>query len=112
MEQKEIQQKNKNLLKKKAKSGLIVSSISSVGYCLGNLFKIIPIIGQIPGKLIDTNVAEISINRIGKYTIEYCEKLFQQNLLIDYAINAINYINVEIEELLNISNTFKNSCLK
>ena len=56
-------------------------------------------------------LAAISINRIGKYTIDYCEKLFQLNLLIEYVINAINSINMGIDELLNISSTFKNSCL-
>ena len=100
------------IIKESAKSGLIVTSISAVGYFLGNALKAIPIIGQIPGGLIDATVAGISINRIGKFTIDYCEKLFQQNLLIDYIKNAINSINMGIDELLNISNTFKNSCFK
>ena len=48
------------LIKEWTKSGLIVSSISSVGSCLGNLLKIIPIIGQIPGGLIDETSSDIN----------------------------------------------------
>ena len=91
-----------------SKSNIIVTSISVAGYVLGNLLKLIPIIGQIPGLIIDGSIAGISINRIGKYTIDYCEQLFHQNLLIDYIKNAINSINMGIDELLNISSKFKN----
>ena len=98
----------KQIIIESSKSGLIVTSISAAGYFLGNLLKIIPIIGQIPGGIINATIAGISINRIGKYTIDYCEELFHQNLLIDYIKNAINSINMGIDELLNISNKFKN----
>ena len=91
-----------------SKSGLIVTSIFGAGYALGNLLKTIPIIGQIPGGIINSTIAAISINRIGKYTIDYCEQLFHQNLFIDYIKNAIKSINMGIDELLNISNKFKN----
>ena len=91
-----------------SKSGLIVTSIFGAGYALGNLLKTIPIIGQIPGGIINATIGAISINRIGKYTIDYCEQLFHQNLFIDYIKNAIKSINMGIDELLNISNKFKN----
>jgi GTP-binding protein EngB required for normal cell division/uncharacterized protein (DUF697 family) len=80
-----------------------VTSISIEGYFLGNILKIIPIIGQISGGIITAK----SINRIGKYTIDYCEKLFEKNF-IDYILSAIDSINMGIDELLNISNKFKN----
>jgi GTPase Era involved in 16S rRNA processing/uncharacterized protein (DUF697 family) len=79
------------------------TSISIKGYFLGNILKIIPIFGQISGGII----SGISINRIGKYTIDYCEKLFEKNF-IDYILSAIDSINMGIDELLNISNKFKN----
>ena len=98
----------KHFIIESSKSGLIVTSISLAGYALGNLLKTIPIIGQIPGGIINSAIAAISINRIGKYTIDYCEQLFHQNLFIDYIKNAIQSINMGIDELLNISNKFKN----
>ena len=98
----------KHFIIESSKSGLIVTSISLAGYALGNLLKTIPIIGQIPGGIINSTIAAISINRIGKYTIDYCEQLFHQNLFIDYIKNAIQSINMGIDELLNISNKFKN----
>ena len=98
----------KQIIIESSKSGIIVTSISAAGYVLGNLLKLIPIIGQIPGGIINATIAGISINRIGKYTIDYCEQLFHQNLLIDYIKNAINSINMGIDELLNISNKLKN----
>ena len=54
-----------------SKSGIIVTSISAAGYFLGNLLKLIPIICQIPGVIINATIAGITINRIGKYTIVY-----------------------------------------
>ena len=69
--------------------------------------KTIPILGQIPGGLIDATVAGVTINRIGKYTIDYCQKLFKQELFIDYIKNAINSINLGVDELLNIANNYK-----
>ena len=85
------------------KSGLIVYSIPAIGYALGNVLKFIPIIGQISEGII----AGFSINRIGKFTIDYCENLFKQELIIDYFKKAINSINMGVDELLNISNAFK-----
>ena len=79
----------KELIKESAKSGFIVSSLTTGGYILGNALKNIPLIGQIPGGIIDASVAGITINRIGKYTIDYCEKLFEQELFFDYIKNAI-----------------------
>ena len=96
------------VIKESAKSGIIVTSISAVGYILGNTLKLIPIFGPISGGIIDATVAAISINRIGKFTIDYCEKLFQQKLLIDYLKNAIKSVNMGIDELLNISKEFQN----
>ena len=98
----------KEIIKESAKSGLIVSAITSVGYILGNSLKTIPIIGSIPGGIINATVAGISINRIGKYTIDYCEKLFKQELFVDYLKNAINSINNGIDELLNIGKIYQN----
>ena len=98
----------KEIIKESAKSGIIVTSLSTAGYILGNALKNIPVIGQIPGGIIDATVAGITINRIGKYTINYCEKLFQQELFIDYIKNAINSINSGVDELLNISKIYQN----
>lgn len=96
------------IIRKSTESGIIVTSIFASGYLLGNALKIIPIIGQIPGAIINATIAGLSINRIGKFTIDYCEKLFQQDLLIDYLKSAIDSVNMGIDELLNISNKFKN----
>lgn len=98
----------KEIIKESAKSAFLVTSLSSVGYYLGNTLKTIPIIGQIPGGIIDATVAGVTINRIGKYTIDYCQKLFQQELVIDYIINAINSINLGIDEFLNIAKIYQN----
>lgn len=98
----------KEIIEESAKSGIIVTSLSTAGYILGNALKNIPVIGQIPGGIIDATVAGITINRIGKYTINYCEKLFQQELFIDYIKNAINSINSGVDELLNISKIYQN----
>ena len=95
------------IIKESAKSGLKVASIAFMGYHLGNSLKCIPIIGTALGGIIDGTVASISIKRIGEYTIDYCEKLFHQDILIDYLKNAINSINMGVDELLNISNKFK-----
>ena len=97
----------KEIIKESAKSGIIVSTLSTAGYLLGNALKTIPIIGQIPGGLIDATVAGVTINRIGKFTIDYCEKLFKQELFIDYIKNAINSINSGVDELLNIANNYQ-----
>ena len=97
----------KEIIKESAKSGIIVSTLSTAGYFLGNALKTIPIIGQIPGGLIDATVAGVTINRIGKFTIDYCEKLFKQELFIDYIKNAINSINSGVDELLNIANNYQ-----
>ena len=98
----------KEIIKESAKSALIVTSLSSVGYYLGNTLKTFPIIGQIPGGIIDATVAGVTINTIGKFTIDYCQKLFQQELVIDYIINAINSINLGIDEFLNIAKIYQN----
>jgi len=98
----------KEIIEESAKSGIIVTSLSTAGYILGNTLKNIPVIGQIPGGIIDATVAGITINRIGKFTINYCEKLFQQELFIDYIKNAINSINSGVDELLNISKIYQN----
>ena len=95
------------IIKESTKSGLKVASIAYIGYNLGNSLKLIPIIGPPLGGIIDGAVASISINRIGEYTIDYCEKLFHQDILIDYLKNAINSINMGVDELLNISKKFK-----
>ena len=95
------------IIKESTKSGLKVASIAYIGYKLGNSLKLIPIIGPPLGGIIDGTVAAISINRIGEYTIDYCEKLFHQDILIDYLKNAINSINMGVDELLNISKKFK-----
>jgi hypothetical protein len=79
-----------------------------VGYILGNALKNFPLIGQIPGGIIDATVAGITINRIGKYTIDYCEKLFEQELFVDYIKNAINSMNSGVDEFLNISKNYDN----
>ncbi len=97
----------KEIIKESAKTGIIVSSLSSAGYFLGNVLKTIPLIGQIPGGLIDATVAGVTINRIGKFTIDYCEKLFKQELLIDYIKDAINSINSGVDELLKIANNYQ-----
>ena len=97
----------KEIIKESAKSGVIVSTLSTAGYFLGNALKTIPIIGQIPGGLIDATVAGVTINRIGKFTIDYCEKLFKQELFIDYIKNAIISINSGVDELLNIANNYQ-----
>ena len=98
----------KELIKESAKSGFIVSSLTTGGYILGNTLKNIPLIGQIPGGIIDATVAGITINRIGKYTIDYCEKLFEQELFVDYIKNAINSMNSGVDEFLNISKNYDN----
>lgn len=97
----------KEIIKESAKTGIIVSSLSSAGYFLGNVLKTIPLIGQIPGGLIDATVAGVTINRIGKFTIDYCEKLFKQELLIDYIKDAINSINSGVDEFLKIANNYQ-----
>jgi len=100
----------KEIIKESAKSSIIVSSLTSAGYAgyiLGNGLKTIPLIGLIPGGLIVATVAGVTINRIGKYTIDYCEKLFKQELLIDYLKDAINSINSGVDELLNIANNYQ-----
>ena len=100
----------KEIIKESAKTGIIVSSLSSVGYAgyfLGSVLKTIPLIGQITGGLIDATVAGVTINRIGEYTIDYCEKLFKQELLIDYIKDAINSINSGVDELLKIANNYQ-----
>ena len=96
----------KEIIKESAKSSIIVSSLTSAGcagYILGNGLKIIPLIGG----LIDATVAGVTINRIGKFTIDYCEKLFKQELLIDYLKDAINSINSGVDELLKIANNYQ-----
>jgi len=100
----------KEIIKESAKSSIIVSSLTSAGcagYILGNGLKTIPFIGLITGGLIDATVAGVTINRIGKYTIDYCEKLFKQELLIDYLKDAINSINSGVDELLKIANNYQ-----
>ena len=100
----------KEIIKESAKSSIIVSSLTSAGYAgyiLGNGLKTIPLIGLIPGGLIVATVAGVTINRIGKYTIDYCEKLFKQELLIDYLKDAINSINSGVDELLKIANNYQ-----
>lgn len=98
----------KEIIKESTKSGFIVSALSTGGYFLGNALKTVPIIGQIPGGIIDASVAGIAINRIGKFTIDYCEKLFEQELFIDYIRNAINSMNSGVDELLNIGKMYQN----
>ena len=100
----------KEIIKESAKSSIIVSSLTSAGcagYILGNGLKTIPLIGLIAGGLIDATVAGVTINRIGKFTIDYCEKLFKQELLIDYIKDAINSINSGVDELLKIANNYQ-----
>ena len=100
----------KEIIKESAKTGIKVSSLSSVGYAgyfLGSVLKTIPLIGQITGGLIDATVAGVTINRIGEFTIDYCEKLFKQELLIDYIKDAINSINSGVDELLKIANNYQ-----
>ena len=97
----------KEIIKESAKTGIIVSALSSAGYFLGNVLKTIPLIGQITGGLIDATVAGVTINRIGEFTIDYCEKLFKQELLIDYIKDAINSINSGVDELLKIANNYQ-----
>ena len=97
----------KEIIKQTAKSGAIVTSICATGFVVANCLKFIPVIGQIPGGIIDAVIAGISINQVGEYTINYCEKLFEQNLMINYIKNAFDSINKGIDELLKIGNTFK-----
>jgi len=97
----------KEIIKESAKSGIIVSSLSTSGYILGNVLKVIPLIGLLPGGLIDATVAGVTINRIGKYAIDYCEKLFKQELFIDYLKDAINSINSGVDALLEIANNYQ-----
>ena len=97
----------KEIIKESAKTTIIVSSLSSAGYFLGNALKTIPLIGSIPGGLIHATVEGATIHRIGKFTIDYCEKLFNQELLIDYIKDAINSINSGVDELLKIANNYQ-----
>ena len=97
----------KKIIKESAKSGVIVTGICSAGYFLANILKTIPFIGQIPGGLIDAVIAGISINQIGESTIHYCQKLFKQNIMINYIKNAAESINKGIDELLNIAKDFR-----
>lgn len=97
----------KEIFKQTAKSGAIVTSICTTGFVVANMLKFVPFIGQIPGAIIDAVIAGISINQVGEYTINYCQKLFEQNLMINYIKNAFDSINKGIDELLRIGNTFK-----
>ena len=97
----------KTIIKESAKSGMLVTGICSGGYCLANILKTIPFIGQIPGGLIDAVIAGISINQIGESTIHYCQKLFKQNIMINYIKNVAESINKGIDELLNIAKDFR-----
>ena len=97
----------KKIIKESAKSGVIVTGICSAGYFLANILKTIPFIGQIPGGLIDAVIAGISINQIGEFTIDYCQKLFKQNIMINYIKNVAESINKGIDELLNIAKDFR-----
>ena len=97
----------KKIIKESAKSGVIVTGICSAGYFLANILKTIPFIGQIPGGLIDALIAGISINQIGEFTIDYCQKLFKQNIMINYIKNVAESINKGIDELLNIAKDFR-----
>ena len=100
--------KKEEIIKESVKGSIFVSFLCGLGFSLGNGLKLIPIVGQIPGGIIDASVAGIIINKIGKYTIDYCEKLFEQKLFIDYIKNSIISINSGVDELLNISKFFQN----
>ncbi len=97
----------KEIIKETAKSGAIVTGICTTGFFAANILKFIPFIGQIPGAILDGIIAGISIKQIGEHTINYCEKLFKQNLIINYIKNAIDSINKGIDELLVIGKSFQ-----
>ena len=100
--------KKEEIIKESVKGSIFISFLGGLGFSIGNGLKLIPLVGQIPGGIIDATVAGIIINKIGKYTIDYCEKLFEQKLFIDYIKNSIISINSGVDELLNISKFFQN----
>lgn len=94
------------ILKASAKTAFTSTAIGGLGYCVGNLFKLIPI-GQFIGMSLNGTIAASSIFSIGEFTIKWCEDLFTLEKSINVLKMASESYNNGVDKMKILSETFK-----